>query len=725
MGVYRGHKPTMPHRQRVASSLRKLAADSQAAHPEVAAHQHYRDAASSLEAGDYETAQEHLRAAMFHMTPQSMHRLGIHDDNGHIAARQAMQGAHRHLLLVKGIERIHQRNEEHAEQMRAERGPVTGEHMPDPGALAQRPGARNPAAMNAPARTNAGKTGPDVAKPDSPEPRGSKQIAAAGSWDELAAVLELSADTARLASTPAPRGRPGGPGLYGVKGQKHSDYMEQVVKALIEKRGMPEGKAYAIARASLRKWGARSKHPEVRAAAGAAEAEESSKHGAHSHAVTWDDLAGVLDLASAGGHHVPGTGYDWRHTWIPLTESAARSHFGGKVPEGWSPGKGGGKLSAGSTEEKERGGSVESNPVRRANVERARTGVVKRGTRQNARIGGGLAVAGGTSDVNRPIAEALTEAVRTGREHYVIPTANGMASTSAKPLQGRYIKVTPDGSVSSWGKDLKSGQHLKSMDMPDEDVTKILDQHLSATRTREPEPPRTSAPKSAKPAGSQWSRKDIQRTIRDIRRIKSLQNSETYKKVRDAAAAAGALDLIPPEWGLAGDAPAIELGFNPAQPRVAAGSAAGGQFAPPGAAPASQKQTPAQQKAAKKAALLKQAKQDRQRAAALLRQIGQIQAKIRAAQKGTGKVRSTKTNVTKSAAPAKKGQAATTASAAQQAKTASAKAGGAAKGAAKAGAKTAKAQTVAQMRKQLVTLHAQVNALFAKANALSRQAAKL
>ena len=92
-------------------------------------------------------------------------------------------------------------------------------------------------------------------------------------------ATELSAQTGRLSVTPAPRGKPGGPGLYDVKGMGHTPYLQQVVKALIEKRGMSEDKAYAIARAAIRRWsaGGGHVHPEVRAAAGKAEAGELEK----------------------------------------------------------------------------------------------------------------------------------------------------------------------------------------------------------------------------------------------------------------------------------------------------------------------------------------------------------------------------------------------------------------------------------------------------------------
>lgn len=104
---------------------------------------------------------------------------------------------------------------------------------------------------------------------------------------ETADAVELSAQTARLASTPRPYGEPGGPGLYHVKGLKHSDYLENIVHALMTKRGFDKGKATAIARGAIRKWmrGGGKVHPEVRAAAAGAEAEEvAAQARAHAHA---------------------------------------------------------------------------------------------------------------------------------------------------------------------------------------------------------------------------------------------------------------------------------------------------------------------------------------------------------------------------------------------------------------------------------------------------------
>jgi NADH-quinone oxidoreductase subunit C len=113
-------------------------------------------------------------------------------------------------------------------------------------------------------------------------------------------MIDLSAKTVALEATPAPRGKPGGPGLYHQKGNEHSPYFQQVVKALIEKRGMPPGKAYAIAWGAMRKWskGGGKVHPEVRAAAaGGLSLEKAAAARAHTHAVTWDDHCAVLEMA--------------------------------------------------------------------------------------------------------------------------------------------------------------------------------------------------------------------------------------------------------------------------------------------------------------------------------------------------------------------------------------------------------------------------------------------
>jgi hypothetical protein len=122
----------------------------------------------------------------------------------------------------------------------------------------------------------------------------------------LSNPLDLSARTAMLRSTPAPYGKPGGPGLYNVAGNEHSDYFEQVVKALMDKRGMDKAKASRIAWGALRKWrsGGGHVHPEVRAAASGALAEEDAARArAHSNdgwAAIDLAIASVLDLGGPG-----------------------------------------------------------------------------------------------------------------------------------------------------------------------------------------------------------------------------------------------------------------------------------------------------------------------------------------------------------------------------------------------------------------------------------------
>lgn len=116
-------------------------------------------------------------------------------------------------------------------------------------------------------------------KKGGPQHGKAQKVLAKARSKQVQLAIGLSADTGRLSVTPAPRGKPGGPGLYDIKGEGHTPYLQQIVKALIEKRGMPESKAYAIARAAIRRWaaGGGHVHPEVRAAAGKAEAGELEK----------------------------------------------------------------------------------------------------------------------------------------------------------------------------------------------------------------------------------------------------------------------------------------------------------------------------------------------------------------------------------------------------------------------------------------------------------------
>lgn len=217
-GRRRGFTPLTPMRQQAAKSIRSLAGHMQQTHPGMTTAQHLRDAARVLESGNEEAAQRHLRAAAFTLSPQSLMRHGLHTDDAHIQAREGMHGVHRHLLLVKDITDAAEKN--HAAINRDSYGdnpanlPPRPQPQPDPnagygpGALAQKPTARQPggnSALNAPGRTNSGGSDPNVADPVGPQPKGSKQFAS--SWDELARVIALTGDAQH-------RHIPGSPLIY-------------------------------------------------------------------------------------------------------------------------------------------------------------------------------------------------------------------------------------------------------------------------------------------------------------------------------------------------------------------------------------------------------------------------------------------------------------------------------------------------------------------------------
>lgn len=85
----------------------------------------------------------------------------------------------------------------------------------------------------------------------------------------------MSEKTAILESTPAPLGKPGGPGLFRMKGARLPNYIEQIAKGLMEKRGMTRSRAIQTSIGVCQRWarGGGDVHPEVRAAAAKAIAE--------------------------------------------------------------------------------------------------------------------------------------------------------------------------------------------------------------------------------------------------------------------------------------------------------------------------------------------------------------------------------------------------------------------------------------------------------------------
>ena len=320
--------PTSVMKQRTTSGLRALAGKIDNELPGMVAPHHLRDAARALESGNHEGAKRHLQSAMHTMAPVSLMRHGVLDDDGHSRAKVNMDLINRHYLLVRDLEDAHAHNE----ALRATPGTFTqpghlplGRSMEQPqirGAASADGGPGAPksvraAMVPAPAQ-NTGIDRNVAGGPKAPS-RLYNQLPARPmpqavlSWADIDRLIELSAQTPRLASTPAPYGKPGGPGLYGVKGNKHSDYFEQVVKALMEKRGMDKGKASAVAWGALRRWskGRGHVHPEVRAAAGGALVQEkSAATRAHAHANTsaaWTALDMAIDLSAlaAGGSSGP------------------------------------------------------------------------------------------------------------------------------------------------------------------------------------------------------------------------------------------------------------------------------------------------------------------------------------------------------------------------------------------------------------------------------------
>jgi hypothetical protein len=299
-------------KQRTASGMRALAGKIDEELPGMVAPQHLRDAARALESGNYPGAKRHLQAAMHTMAPMSLTRHGVLDDDGHSKAKVNMDLINRHHLLVADLED----GEAHNQDIRATPATFTQPGNLPMGASMnplKLPGAAADGGPSAPKSARAAmvpapqqNTGTDRTMAGGPKAptRGYAQLPgrptpqAVLSWADVDRLIELSAQTARLAVTPAPYGRPGGPGLYGVKGQKHSDYFEQIVKALRQKRGMSKGRASAIAWGALKRWSGGGGHvrPEVRAAAGGALVEEHTKHG-HSHSTTWGDVLSAIEMA--------------------------------------------------------------------------------------------------------------------------------------------------------------------------------------------------------------------------------------------------------------------------------------------------------------------------------------------------------------------------------------------------------------------------------------------
>lgn len=106
-------------------------------------------------------------------------------------------------------------------------------------------------------------------------------------WEDVLDAIELSADTGRLASTPHPFGKPGGPGLWNVKNMELPPYIQNIARALLRTgRAKSLSQAIAIAKGATNRWSRGGGHvsPEVRAASAKTNADWDAKRAvAHAH----------------------------------------------------------------------------------------------------------------------------------------------------------------------------------------------------------------------------------------------------------------------------------------------------------------------------------------------------------------------------------------------------------------------------------------------------------
>lgn len=103
--------PVAPAKIRASSHIRRLAKEVQRTFPDMTVHQHLTDAARENDAGRTDNAKRHLDAAVASFAPLQLIRHGIHDDEGHRAAKNFMQQAHRGRLLVQDTEHISGEND--------------------------------------------------------------------------------------------------------------------------------------------------------------------------------------------------------------------------------------------------------------------------------------------------------------------------------------------------------------------------------------------------------------------------------------------------------------------------------------------------------------------------------------------------------------------------------------------------------------------------------------
>ena len=320
----------------LARQIRATAGKVDQSHPETVAGQHLRKAATLVQSGQHDGAKRHLDAAMEIMTPRNLIRHGVTDDEGHATAKTAMHQMNVHRLGVMDIQDVEARNAQEAgakkDAVAAQAQDRAAKLQQQAAAKAQSQQAQAAASQQATAAKTAAKptgTGPGSQQQTGPRP---DPILVTANWQPPGmALLDLSARTAALEVTPHPNGRPGGPGLYGKAGNKHSDYFEQIVHALMTKRGMDQATASKIAWGALRKWrsGGGKVHPEVRAAAAGALGQEQ----AAKLAASWEQAGRLIELAASAawrhelrgpdGRFVRGAGGSRASSVQPLPDEAA------------------------------------------------------------------------------------------------------------------------------------------------------------------------------------------------------------------------------------------------------------------------------------------------------------------------------------------------------------------------------------------------------------------
>jgi hypothetical protein len=181
------YQPTGALKKATASSIRKLSADLRTRHPDLGASEHLDDAAKALDRNQHDAAQRHLRAAIENFTPSSLRRHGLLTDDQHDDGKRSMDAVHRHLLMVKDIQDLHEQNQQLPHAADTEDDDLT-----------VKPTARQPdgqRAMNTPDAVPAGRIDINVTQPQkTTDPKEAKQVAASTTSGDLTTAIELAFD---------------------------------------------------------------------------------------------------------------------------------------------------------------------------------------------------------------------------------------------------------------------------------------------------------------------------------------------------------------------------------------------------------------------------------------------------------------------------------------------------------------------------------------------------